>query len=133
MRHSKLLAAALSAAMLLGASAEAGSKFTGTGAVVITLQSSGAGSASGYLGHIWNAPSTSQWIGCNYSASATGDIMCHARSDGGQQVFCASGSKFLAESLAALGTDVLLTFTWNASGVCESITVSHSSGYAPKL
>ncbi|HTU66505.1 MAG TPA: hypothetical protein VMF52_11190 [Steroidobacteraceae bacterium] len=131
-RKTSVILAALALALSLG-HADAGTKFVGSGAVTITTQATGAGSASGYLGHIWNSTAQTQYIGCDYTAGPAPSVMCHARSETEQFAFCTTGSAFLAEALAAVGPDVRLSFTWNASGVCDSITVQHSSTFAPKL
>jgi hypothetical protein len=126
----KLTTIALAALCVTGA-ALAGSKFTGTGNVVIARAADGSGSASGYLGHIYNGPGMKQWIGCQRNESDM--VFCHAIDEtSGMVVDCMVQSAFLAQSISSISPDARLTFTWNAQATCTRIQVAHSSEFQDK-
>jgi len=121
-------------ALVLGASgvAFAGSKFTGSGDIIIVRNADGSGSASGYLGAIYNGPSVRQWMGCQRNEND--NVFCHAIDEaaGTRSVSCTAQSAFLAQSVSSISPDVRLLFQWNAQGVCTRIQVTHSSEYQDK-
>lgn len=109
----------------------AGSKFTGTGNVVITRNADGSGSVSAYLGHIYNGPGMKQWVGCQRDEND--NVMCHAMDEAYvQSVSCSARSAHLAQSVSSIAPDVRLTFYWNAQGACTRIVIAHSSEYQDK-
>jgi hypothetical protein len=130
MKKSSLLILALCAA---GVSL-AGSKFTGSGNVVIARSADGSGAASGMLGAIYNGPGMNQWIGCQRDESD--NVFCHAHDEAGTAgadvVACSVKSAFLAQSIDSLSPDARITFAWNARGACTRIQVVHSSEYQDK-
>jgi hypothetical protein len=124
-------ALAVGGALAIAAStAFAGSKFNGDGHVIVARNADGSGSASGYLGMIYNGTFLVEYIGCQ--KSATGAVFCHARSETDVRLTCSTTSAFLAQSIASLSPDVRLTFRVAANGACTSITVVHSSEYQDK-
>lgn len=109
----------------------AGSKFTGSGNVTIAQAADGSGTASGYLGHIYNGPAMKQWIACQRNESDS--VFCHAMDETRTiSVFCWTTSAFLAQSISSISPDARLTFSWNASNTCTRITISHSSEFQDK-
>ena len=105
--------------------AMAGSKFTGNGHVVITRGADGSGSATGHLGYIYNSTSTHEWLACQKDQGDA--VFCHANDENNNVVACSVTSNYLAQAVASISPDAILTFRWNANGRCISITVSHSS------
>jgi len=123
-----MAALALGAALIMG-TAFAGSKFTGNGSVVVTRNADGSGTASGYLGHVYNAPTTLEFIACQKSNFG---IYCQAKSEANVHVACSSNSAFLANGVGSLSADARLTFKWDAAGKCTNIQVAHSSEFQDK-
>jgi hypothetical protein len=119
-------------ALCASGAALAGSKFAGSGDIIIVRNADGSGSASGYLGAIYNGPSTRQWMGCQRSEND--NVFCHAIGEaaGSTVVSCTVQSAFLAQSVSSISPDVRLLFQWNAQGVCTRIQVAHSSEYQDK-
>jgi uncharacterized protein (DUF1919 family) len=130
MKFKTSIAAALAVGALIAGSAYAGAKFIGNGSVVVTKNADGSGSASGYLGHIYNAPTVNEFIGCQ--KYVTGGLYCQAKSEANVHVTCNSSSAYLGNAVSSLSPDARLNFRWNASGQCVSITVVHSSEYQDK-
>jgi hypothetical protein len=130
MKFKTSIAATLAVGALIAGSAFAGSKFTGNGSVVITMNADGSGSVTGHLGHIYNAPTVNEFIGCQ--KYVTGGLYCQAKSEANAHVTCSSSSVYLANAVSSLSPDARLTFRWNASGQCVGITVVHSSEYQDK-
>jgi hypothetical protein len=117
-------------ALALAGVAIAGSKFTGNGSVVIVKNADGSGSATGYLGHIYNGTGTIEYIGCQ--KYATGGLDCRARTESDQLAFCASNSAYLGNAIGTLAPDSRLTFRFNANGTCTGISITHSSEFQDK-
>jgi len=118
-------------ALCAGGLAFGGSRFTGNGNVVIARSADGSGTASGFLGMIYNGPAMKQWIGCQRSESD--NVFCHALDETGTTpVACSVKSAFLAKSISSISPDARLTFMWNAQGTCIRIQVTHSSEYQDK-
>ena len=119
-------------ALCAGSAALAGSKYTGSGNIIIVRNADGSGSASGYLGAIYNGPSVRQWMGCQRNEND--NVFCHAIDEaaGTRSVSCTVKSAFLAQSVSSISPDVRLLFQWNAQGVCTRIQVTHSSEYQDK-
>jgi hypothetical protein len=128
MNRINLSALVLCAALCAGA-AFAGSKYTGDGHVWITKNADGTGSASGYLGMIYNRPDN-EWIGCQ--KSSTNVVFCHAKNTANVVVDCWATSAFLANAVSSISSDARVLFLFNANGTCTQITVGHSSGYEDK-
>jgi hypothetical protein len=114
---------------LCAGAAFAGAKYTGDGHVWITKNDDGTGSASGYLGMIYNRPDN-EWIGCQ--KSSTNLIMCHAKNTANQFADCWASSAFLANAISSVSPDARLVFRFDAGGKCTQITVQHSSAYEDK-
>jgi hypothetical protein len=123
-----MAALALGAALIAG-TALAGSKFAGNGSVLITRNADGSGTATGYLGHIYNAPTRLEFLACQKSNFG---LYCQAKNEANVHVTCSTNSAYLANGVGALSPDVKLTFKWNASGACTGITVVHSSEFQDK-
>jgi hypothetical protein len=123
-----MAALALGAALIVG-TALAGSKFTGNGSVLITRNADGSGSATGYLGHIYNATTRNEFIACQKSNFG---LYCQARNEANVHVACSTSNAYLANGAAGLSPDMRLTFRWNANGACIGISVVHSSEYQDK-
>jgi hypothetical protein len=128
MKIQNSMAALALGAVMLG-TAFAGSKFTGNGSVVITRNADGSGSATGYLGHIYNAPTKNEFLACQKSNFG---LYCQAKNEANVHVTCSSSSTYLANGVGTLSADARLTFKWNASGACTGISVVHSSEYQDK-
>jgi hypothetical protein len=128
MNRINLSAFVLFAALCTGA-AYAGSKFTGDGHVWITKNDDGTGSASGYLGMIYNRPDN-EWIGCQ--RSSTDLVICHAMNTAQVVVACSANSAFLANAISSFAPDARVVFRFDAGGKCTQITVQHSSAYEDK-
>jgi|SRR5688572_23783261 len=132
MNHKFSRIGAVAAGMLLAVAgaAFAGSKFAGSGRVVVTKNSDGSGSAIGYLGHIYNASTTNEYIGCQ--KYVTGGVLCHALSEARVHATCNSSSVYLGNAVGTLSPDARLMFRWNASGTCIGISITHSSEFQDK-
>ena len=128
MNRINLSALVLCVALSAGA-AFAGSKFTGDGHVVVYKNADGSGSASGYLGMIYNR-ADNEWIGCQ--RSSTNLVICHAMNTAQVIVSCAANSAFLANAVSSIASDARVAFAFNANGTCTQIAVGHSSGYEDK-
>jgi hypothetical protein len=114
----------------LATDAIAGAVYSSAGAVTIRTFSNGSGSATGVLSMIYNGSAVNEYIGCQ--ASGTG-LFCHARDESAtNHAACSSSSRYLAQAVASLAPDTRLTFWWNASGVCTSVIIRHSSEFADK-
>ena len=130
-KHSTMARTIMAAALCVAGVALAGSKFTGTGNVVITRAADGSGNASGYLGHIHNGPGMKQWIGCQRDEND--NVMCHAIDESSvSSVACSVKSPFLAQSVSSISPDARIAFYWNTQGTCIRIQVVHSSEYQDK-
>jgi hypothetical protein len=123
---------ALGAACLVSGVASAGSKWSGPHQVQATVNADGSGIASGYLGAIYNDPSsTMEYIGCQKGSDDL--VFCHARVEGAAtNVNCSARSSYLAQAVASISGDARVIFTWNSSGTCTGISVGHSSEYQDK-
>ena len=128
MNKIRLSGLVLCVALCTGA-AFAGSKFTGDGHVAIFKNADGTGSASGYLGMIYNRPDN-EWIGCQ--KSSTNLVMCHAKNTDQLIVDCWANSAFLANAVSSISADARLVFIFDAGGRCTQITVQHSSAFEDK-
>ena len=112
------------AALVICAGAFAGSKYTGSGSVVITRNANGTGTVSGYLGLIYNGTGRSEYIGCQKYGN--NGLYCHAMNEAKDFAYCA-GSAFLGKTIGNLSSDARLTFGFDANGRCTSISITHSS------
>ncbi len=131
MKKSTKVQTLLAAALCFTGVALAGSKYTGTGNVVINRAADGSGNASGYLGHIYNGPAMKQWIGCQRNEND--NVMCHAIDEvSAMPVACSVKSPFLAQSVSSISPDARIAFYWNTQGTCIRIQVVHSSEYQDK-
>ena len=128
MNRINLSALVLGVALCTGA-AYAGSKFTGDGHVAIFKNADGTGSASGYLGMLYNRPDD-EWIGCQ--KSSTNVAFCHAKNTAQVVVDCWTTSAFLASAVSSISADARLVFRFDADGKCTQIVVQHSSSYEDK-
>ena len=131
MKHlSVVRAAILGLALAAMGTASAGSKFTGSGSVVIAKNADGAGAATGIFGHIYNGTGVNEFIGCQ--KSSTGGLYCQARNEALVHVACSTNSVYLGNAVGTLSPDARVTFRFNANGACTSITIIHSSEYQDK-
>jgi hypothetical protein len=128
MNRNKLSVFVLCVALCTGA-AFAGAKYTGDGHVWITQNSDGSGSASGYLGMIYNRPDN-EWIGCQ--RSSTNLVICHAMNTAQVVVACSANSAFLANAVSSFSADARVVFQFDVRGTCTQITVQHSSRFEDK-
>jgi hypothetical protein len=112
------------AGLLVAGGASAGSKYTGSGSVVITRNADGSGTVSGYLGLIYNGTGKSEYIGCQKYGD--NGLYCHAMNEAKDFAYCA-GSGFLGKTIGNLSSDAKLTFGFDAGGRCTSISITHSS------
>ena len=126
----------LIAALSLGAAtAYAGAKFTGDYHVKISLSANGSGSASGYMGHIYNGDGTTEVIYCQRTSWANVRptlATCWAHDEAGATAFCRITSEFIVDALDMISPDARLYFRWNSSGECISISVTQSSEFEDK-
>ena len=128
------VAGALLAGILSG-SVIAGSTFTGNGSVVITVSASGGGSATGYIGHIYNGTGKTEFVRCQRGKWETQEqpyVNCWARNENGDEAWCTAFSSHLAKSITSISSDSKVTFRYNAAGDCTSITVVQSSEFQDK-
>ena len=110
--------------------AYAGSKYTGDGGhVYVYKNADGTGSASGYLGMIYNRPEM-EFIGCQ--RSSTNVSICHAMNTAQVVVSCWTTSPFLANAISSIGPDTRVVFRFDAGSRCTQITVQYSSAYEDK-
>jgi hypothetical protein len=128
MKRINLSALVLCVALCTGA-AVAGSKYTGDGHVSIFKNADGTGSASGYLGMIYNRPDN-EWIGCQ--KSSTNVVFCHAMNTAQVIVDCWTTSAYLANAVSSISADARVAFRFDAGGKCTQIVVGHSSSYEDK-
>ena len=87
------------AAFSIGA-AMAGSKYSGGSHVTINKNADGSGSASAYLGAVYNSDGTIEYLGCQKSGKDR--VFCHARTEADVRVSCSVISNYLAQSVASL-------------------------------
>ncbi len=123
-------AALLGLAAICVGSAFAGSKFTGNGQVQITKNADGSGSASAYLGMIYNMTDNNEWFGCQ--KSSVNVVFCHAKNVGQVVVDCWATSAYLANAVSSISPDARVSFRFDSQGRCTNITVTHSSEYEDK-
>ena len=128
MNRINLSAFVLCVALCTGA-AYAGSKYTGDGHVAIFKNADGTGSASGYLGMIYNRPDI-EFIGCQ--KSSTNVVICHAMNTAQVVVSCWTTSAFLANAVSSISADARVVFRFDAGARCTQIAVQHSSSYEDK-
>ena len=93
----------------------------------------------GSLGTARNSADGNQAIGCTTSGQFSNGVgynmaFCSATDSQGRSASCwvASNAGTMAQSLASLGTDSLLYFTFDASGNCTFIYVENYSYFEPK-
>ena len=110
--------------------AMAGSRYSGGQHVTITKNADGSGIAVAYLGAVYNADGTIEYLGCQKGAN--NGVFCHARTEAGVHAACSVTSSYLATAVASLSPDARVIFTWNASGACTGVSVQHSSEYQDK-
>ena len=128
-----ILAVAFAAAILSGpAYVFAGAKTSAP--VTIDLA---ARRAAGSLGSTRNVSPSGSYIGCQIIATTTGSapsFNCSARVGGASPVFrnCAGSVSAMVQAAASVTTDSYIVFTWDANGVCNSLTVTNYSDYEPK-
>jgi hypothetical protein len=121
--ESSMMSLAVAGLMFAGG-AVAGSKYLGSGAVVITRAADGSGTVSGYLGLIYNGSGKSEYIGCEKYGDNS--VYCHAVNEAKDFAYC-QGSAFLGKTIGNLSSDAKLTFGFDASGRCTSVSITHSS------
>ncbi len=99
----------------------------------------GSGTAYGSVGTARNSADGSQMIGCTTIGQLSNGVgynmaSCSATDSQGRSASCwvASNSSAMAQSLASLGTDSFLYFTFDASGNCTFIYVENYSMFEPK-
>jgi len=85
--------------------------------------------ATGDVGYVRNTPDSTQYIGCEYTAT-TGD--CFAVNSAGLYKTCTTTDPALIEVMHSISGDSNLFFTWNPDGTCKSIRVQKDSMPAPK-
>jgi hypothetical protein len=117
------------AALALMGSAFAGTKFFGSGSVIIKRNADGSGLISGYLGMIYNGTGRNEYFGCQRYDN--GGMYCLAMNENKEYVNCV-GSAYLAKSLSTLSPDARLQVNFDANGYCTQVWVVHSSEYADK-
>ncbi|RKH57233.1 hypothetical protein [Corallococcus llansteffanensis] len=90
--------------------------------------------AEGSMGSTRNTADAVQRIYCRSDADATGaeTMRCFATNLAGVTVTCNSSSPVLIRSLQAAGDESYVSFSWDASGICQSFDVLKGSHLAPK-
>jgi hypothetical protein len=85
--------------------------------------------ATGDVGYVRNTLDSTQYIGCEYTATA-GD--CFAVNSAGLYKTCSTTDPALLEVMHSINGDSNLFFSWNTDGTCKSIRVEQDSMPAPK-
>lgn len=124
MKHKSSMTSLALMALVVTGGALAGSKYTGSGSVVITRNADGTGTATGYLGLIYNGTGKYEYIGCQKYGD--NGVYCHAATESRDFAYCA-GSSFLGKTIGNLSSDARLTFRFDPNGRCTLISISHSS------
>ncbi|AKF84591.1 hypothetical protein MFUL124B02_01260 [Myxococcus fulvus 124B02] len=128
MQNARQLITAALATALIGTAAWAGEK----SAYPVTVYSTSR-EAFGSLGSTRDTADTFQKLGCQVNTSSTGStsVYCYAQSASAVGA-CLSSSAALVEAVRSIQGDSYLYFSWDASGNCTNINVTHGSQYAPK-
>jgi hypothetical protein len=124
MKLNTLMMSAAMAGLMVAGGALAGAKYTGSGAVTISRNADGSGTVTGYLGLIYNGTGRYEYIGCQKFGDNS--VYCHATNEARISVYC-TGSSFVGKTIGNLSSDARLTFSFDGSGRCTSISVLHSS------
>ena len=132
-----ILARGLIALLMAGmtGSALGGSKPVFSRHVTISNRADGSGSATAYLGGVYNGTGVREEIGCGKLGNDTGHTFfyCFIHDDAGVFKACdGPDSSYLAQSFSAISPDSRVTISWNTKGRCTSIDVVHSSEYEDK-
>jgi hypothetical protein len=76
-----------------------------------------------------------QYIGCRISTSSSGTgatVYCAAQDANGVKGQCSSSSQNFVQLMSTLHSDSILSFNWDANGVCTVMSVENWSSNAPK-
>lgn len=118
------------AATLAGTTALAGYKYVAGVTVDLVNRK-----ASGSLADARASADTLQYIGCRTDASSsTGNlsIYCAAQDANRVKAECYTTAPSFVQALAAIQSDSILVFTWDANGTCTSLNVENWSSNSPK-
>src|SRR6187455_1682452 len=130
MRNVKAGLAALTVAMTaMGGTAWAGWRYS-QDVVVDTLGMS----AYGQIGRARNSTDSVQYLYCMtqaYAGSSTPQLLCGARSLSAVQ-WCSTREPALVAAATGINGDSWVSFTWNTSGQCTSLTVTNGSQHEAK-
>jgi hypothetical protein len=89
--------------------------------------------AGGSLGSARNSGNTKEQLGCFVTRQpGSAFTTCYAADSTGTLHMCYSRDRAMADLAQKLKGDSLLSFMWNASGVCTMILVGSYSCYEPK-
>ncbi|WP_146209784.1 hypothetical protein [Vitiosangium sp. GDMCC 1.1324] len=123
-------AVALTVMMALSTAAWAGAK----GGASVTISWNGDnGAASGTMGTVRNSSDTLQYIGCTVAGNATSKwVSCSARNASNVTVSCTSWEPNIIQAAYAMTSDAHISFSWDASGACTTLSVRADSRYRPK-
>ena len=94
-----------------------------------------ARTASGSFGSARNTPDWRQTIGCSLKATAGVSslaLWCEAMDEKGVAIMCATSDPKLATVSLAISGDSYVSFTWDRSNQCTTLTVWNGSAHDPK-
>jgi hypothetical protein len=92
-----------------------------------------ARSATGTMGTARATADSVQYLECAASAGTSNVVaQCWARDAAGTTVACRSFNNYIFSALAAINSDSRITFTWDATGTCTTVSVQTGSSYQPK-
>ncbi len=117
------------AATLTGTTALAGYKYVAALQVDLVNRK-----ASGSLADTRATADTLQYIGCRLSTSGntTVSVYCAAQDANRVKAECYTTAPSFVQALAAIQSDSILVFTWDANGTCTSLNVENWSSNSPK-
>lgn len=88
--------------------------------------------ATGSVATARNSTDTVQYIGCVYHAFGLPEAQCAARNSAGVMRSCVTSDPGHLAAIAMIGSDSVINFTWDASGVCTGIHIVADSRFATK-
>jgi hypothetical protein len=130
MKLNKIAMALCVVGTLVATSASAGYRY-----VVALKVDPVARKVKGSLSDTRNTADNVQYIGCNVGVgigSYSPSIYCVAQDANRVVGSCSTSEQVFVQVLSMLQPDSILSFEWNANGVCTSISVENYSSNAPK-
>ena len=89
--------------------------------------------AKGALGSARNSADAIQFIGCE--AFVSGGLfqgLCFANSPAGVSVLCTTSSATMVQTILGISGDSFISFSWDTTSTCASLSVENFSNLEPK-